>query len=121
MNILLALLLATLPVSLGRSGVIAYATVSDDYVAIPIGPGHTIEVCAARCIIVTSTDAGPNHAMLKAGRIMDLAAHWWVEVCQLPLSAGTCVGSWRVVGALVPPATDADPVPTGGRGRVFLL
>lgn len=100
-------------VSVTRQGDIAYAE-QPGYVAIPIGPGHRIRICGpADCVDVTSTDAGPNHKMLVAGRIADLALRstagesWWERICGVPKRFGLCPGSWTLIGAAATlPATD---------------
>lgn len=98
--------------AIGREGDIAHSGSRTPYVAIPLGPGIRIRVCGpADCLEVTSTDAGPNHDMLVAGRIMDLDIGRWEQVCGVPATFGLCPGSWiRVTGPqLTPPATDVTP------------
>lgn len=86
-----------------------------NYLAIPIGPGHRVKVCGpARCLTLTSTDAGPNRRMLQAGRIADVSVQLFERLCGCPSSRGVFTGSWRVVGAEAPkvtlPPTDTLPV-----------
>lgn len=103
------------PLSHGRTGVIAYADESHGpgYLAIPIGPGHLVTICGpAACWTTISTDAGPNHERLVAGRIADVAVGQWERICGFNRIRGTCLGSWRVVGAgPTPPATDVEVLP----------
>lgn len=58
------------------------------YLALPGGPGHRVTICAARCWTMTSTDAGPDLAMQRAGRICDLNDWVFAYVTGKPLSAG---------------------------------
>ena len=44
------------------------------YLALPSGPGHRVLICSVeRCVTRTSTDAGPDLAMQRAGRVADLS------------------------------------------------
>ena len=84
--------------SVGRQGLIAWADLGPAYLAIPLGPGHRVTICGpGGCLETVSTDAGPNRAMLKTGRIADLAPGLWEVVCGLPRSRGLCEGTWTVV------------------------
>lgn len=115
MSLLLALaLLFSVSPHVGRDGAIAHTGSTTPYLAIPLGPGVRVRICGpAACITATSTDGGPNRAMLLAGRIADLDIPRWERVCGVPASAGLCQGSWRVVGAeaprVTPPPTDTEP------------
>ena len=61
------------------------------YLALPGGPGITVTICGAGgCRTMRSTDAGPDRAMQRAGRVADLSNAVWLAVCGLPLSAGLC-------------------------------
>jgi hypothetical protein len=65
----------------------------DDYLAIPEHrwgqPGLLVEVCgAAACVTRRSTDAGPDLAMQRAGRIVDLNAWDFERVCGCDASMG---------------------------------
>lgn len=61
------------------------------YLALPGGRGATVTVCGAGgCATIRSTDAGPDLAMQRAGRVADLSDAVWARVCGLPLSAGLC-------------------------------
>ena len=84
-----------------RTGVIAWAGESfgPDYLAIPLGPGWRVWICGpAGCQELVSTDAGPNKAMLDAGRIADLAVERWEAIAGVDRSRGLVVGTWTVVG-----------------------
>lgn len=53
-----------------------------DYLALPDGPGHRVTICGpAACITRTSTDAGPDKAMQRAGRVADLSFRDFGIVC----------------------------------------
>lgn len=61
------------------------------YLALPQGPGHRVRICGAGgCVDRTSTDAGPDKAMQRAGRVADLYVGDFVTVCGKPASAGLC-------------------------------
>ncbi len=61
------------------------------YLALPEGPGHRVRICGdASCWTMTSTDAGPDLAMQRAGRVADLNDWVWHLVSGLPLSRGLC-------------------------------
>lgn len=94
----------------GRKGIIAQATIGGpNYLAIPIGPGHLVKICGpAACLTLRSTDAGPNHERLVAGRIADVALGHWKTICGLPQSRGTCRGSWQTLDSPPLPATDTE-------------
>jgi hypothetical protein len=62
----------------------------DDYLALPDGPGVTATICAARCLTMTSTDAGPDKAMQRAGRVADIGVEAWEHICGVPRSVGLC-------------------------------
>jgi hypothetical protein len=61
-----------------------------NYLALPEGPGHTVTICGVRCLTMTSTDAGPDLAMQRKGRVADIAVRKWEYICGLPRSAGLC-------------------------------
>jgi hypothetical protein len=84
------------------------------YLALPEGPGHTVVICGARCLTMTSTDAGPSKAMQRKGRIADIAVRKWEYICALPRSSGLCPVTVTYGGAARPavlPSTDTV-VPT---------
>jgi len=102
----------------GRTGILAYASRAHGatYLAIPIGPGHRVTICAAatgRCLERTSTDAGPNRERLQAGRIADVSFVDFAWLCSCdPAAVGTIRGSWRLASsahAVTPPPTDVQP------------
>jgi len=88
-----------------RSGILAFADESfgPDYLAIPPGPGHRVEVCGpGGCEILVSTDAGPNRAMLEKGRIADLALGRFARVCGFSgvdeaRRRGLCQATWTIL------------------------
>ena len=58
------------------------------YLALPGGRGITVLICGrSACIVRVSTDAGPDRAMQRAGRVADLS--WWdwqtVTACRQPV------------------------------------
>ena len=60
-----------------------------DYLALPEGAGHRVTICgAAACVTLTSCDAGPDKAMQRAGRTVDLGVLTWEYVTGLPRSRG---------------------------------
>lgn len=89
-----------------RTGTLAFAEESygPDYLAVPIGPGHLVEVCGpGGCETLVSTDAGPNREMLALGRIADLAIVRFAHVCGFSdideaRLRGLCSATWTVVG-----------------------
>jgi hypothetical protein len=85
-----------------ESGIASYVAASygPRYLALPVGPGHRVEICGAGgCVTRTSNDAGPDLEMQRAGRIADLSLADWEHVCGLPALRGTC------------PVTVEDPAP----------
>ena len=59
------------------------------WLAVPRGPGIRVRVCgAARCIERTSTDAVPDLASQRAGRIVDLSVHDFELVTGLDWTRG---------------------------------
>lgn len=58
------------------------------YLALPEGPGHRVRICAARCLDMISTDAGPALFEQRAGRIADLNDWAWHYITGKPLDAG---------------------------------
>jgi len=82
------------------------------YLALPEGPGVTVTIChKSRCVTRTSTDAGPDKAMQRAGRVADLS---WADFKRLCLCDPYVVGLLRVTvdyggPSVTPPATDVTP------------
>jgi hypothetical protein len=62
----------------------------EDYLALPDGAGQTVTICAARCMEMTSTDAGPDRAMQRRGRVADIGVKAWEYICGLSRSVGLC-------------------------------
>ena len=91
----------------GRTGDIAHSGSNTPYLAIPLGPGVKVTLCAARCLTAVSTDAGPSRSSLLAGRIADLDIPRWEYVCGKPASAGLCHGEWHL--AIELPETSTLP------------
>ena len=87
----------------------------DDYLALPDGPGQHVTICAARCLSMVSTDAGPDRAMQRRGRVADIAVKAWEYICGVPRSVGLCrvtVTYGDGPSATLPPT---DTVPRIGR------
>jgi len=97
----LAPILTSAPLEgLTRSGIIAWAdeSLGPAYLAVPVGPGHRIRICSVGgCLTLTSTDAGPNRAMLREGRVADLAVGLWERIAGVDRSRGLIQGTWTVV------------------------
>ncbi len=68
------------------------------YLAIPKGPGWIVRLCGpGGCITRVSTDAGPDRAMQRAGRIADLYVGDWTKICAVPASMGLCDATLTVL------------------------
>ncbi len=116
---LLAMALAVMAASLtpqvhqGREGLVTHmgAGYPAEYLAVPLGPGVRVTICGPRtCLTLTSTDAGPNRASLRAGRIADVSIPLFRRLCGCSETRGYFRGSWRVGGpAPTPPQTDTAP------------
>lgn len=78
-----------------------------NYLALPGGRGIRVTICGRRCLVMTSTDAGPSKAMQRKGRIADIAVRKWEFICGVPRSVGLCPVSVTRVRSL--PATDTAP------------
>jgi hypothetical protein len=87
----------------------------DDYLALPDGPGHTVTICAKRCLTMTSNDAGPDKAMQRRGRVADIGVKAWEHICGVPRSRGLCHVdiTYGASPTITPPPTDTvrRPVP----------
>lgn len=69
------------------------------YLALPIGPGYFVRICGAGgCVEMRSTDAGPDLAMQREGRVADLSVAVFVKVCGVPAGLGLCQVSVTVIG-----------------------
>jgi hypothetical protein len=78
-----------------------------DYLALPEGPGILVEVCGAGgCATRRSTDAGPDLAMQRDGRVVDLSAHLFEHVCGEPASVGLCPVTVEYLTEIALPPTD---------------
>jgi hypothetical protein len=110
---LLSISLVTSLSSVTRSGTIWWASESfgPSYLALPIGPGHTVRLCGpAGCLVMRSTDAGPALFRQREGRIADLAVDKFEQICGVSRRFGSCPGSWTVVDPIQLPSTDTEPV-----------
>jgi hypothetical protein len=59
------------------------------WLAVPQGPGIRVRVCGSGgCIVRTSTDAGPDLAMQRLGRIVDLSVRDFELVCGCSWTVG---------------------------------
>jgi hypothetical protein len=98
-----------------ESGVIAYAARSfgDRYLALPEGPGSRVTICSSqtRCIVRTSTDAGPSLQRQREGRIADVSFADFAWLCRCdPPSLGTMVATIeRGTPGITPPPTSTEP------------
>lgn len=69
-----------------------------DYLALPIGPGHRVELCGpGGCITMVSTDSGPDLASQRAGRVADIGVLAWERLSGVPRSFGLCPITWTLV------------------------
>jgi len=93
----------------------------DDYLALPDGAGQTVTICAARCKTMTSTDAGPDRAMQRAGRVADIGVKAWEYICGVPRSRGLCRVTVDYGGpvATLPPTDTMPPRPRARWGFVL--
>lgn len=70
-----------------------------DYAALPVGPGYRFVVCGAGgCWESVSNDAGPDRAMQREGRVIDLAVVRWEQVCGVDRKFGLCPVTVTIVG-----------------------
>ena len=61
----------------------------DGYLALPSGPGHRVRVCgAAGCVERVSNDTGPDLAMQRLGRVVDLSVADFEAVSGQPWRVG---------------------------------
>ena len=94
----------TLDPRIGREGRITHMGRGGwpvEYLAIPLGPGHRVEICGpAACRVMVSTDAGPNRERILAGVIADVSWQRFETLCGVPASYGGCPGSWTVTDAI---------------------
>ncbi len=74
---------------------------SEWWVALPDGPGWRFTVCGpAACRTLVSTDSGPDRAMQRQGRIVDLPVGAFSAVCGAPWTMGLCQVSVTLIGKL---------------------
>lgn len=72
---------------------------SEHWVALPDGPGWRFRVCGAGgCRELVSTDAGPDRAMQRQGRIVDLPVGAFEDVCGVPWTMGLCNVTVTILG-----------------------
>ena len=72
---------------------------SEWWVALPDGPGWRFRVCGpGGCLTLVSTDAGPDRAMQRIGRIVDLPVKAFEFVCGAPWTYGLCNVSVAILG-----------------------
>ncbi len=72
---------------------------SEWWVALPEGPGWLFRVCGAGgCRTLISHDAGPDRAMQRIGRIVDLPPGAFAAVCGVPISYGLCNVTVTILG-----------------------
>lgn len=84
----------------------------DRYLALPEGPGVLVEVCGnAACVTRRSTDAGPDLAMQRQGRVVDLNAYDFERVCGCPASVGLIEVTVEYLAEIELPATDTEGNP----------
>lgn len=98
-----------------ESGVVAYAAPSfgDRYLAVPEGPGVRVRICSSSslCLDRISTDAGPDLAMQRAGRIADVSFVDFAWLCRCdPPGVGLIHATIETAGpGITPPPTDIEP------------
>jgi len=70
-----------------------------DYLALPEGRGWRVRLCGASgCATMTSTDAGPDRAMQRLGRVADLSVETFSAICGVPWTRGLCEVTVQVEG-----------------------
>lgn len=84
------------------------------YLALPEGPGHRVTICAAAghpCVVRVSTDAGPDKAMQRAGRVADVSFADFRTLCGGcdPYAVGLIRVTVRRAGG-IPAAPDTSTV-----------
>ena len=69
------------------------------YLALPQGPGYLARICGpGGCVTQVSTDAGPDRAEQRAGRIADLSVATFERVCGVSWTFGLCAVSVSIIG-----------------------
>ena len=73
----------------------------DGWLAWPGGPGWKLRVCGpARCVVIVTTDAGPDLAMQRAGRVVDLDVATFERVAGAPWTIGLTKVTVTVLGRI---------------------
>jgi rare lipoprotein A (peptidoglycan hydrolase) len=71
----------------------------DGWIAWPDGPGWRLRVCGpGGCVVVVTTDAGPDRAMQRAGRIVDLDVATFERVAGVSWTTGLTKVTVTVLG-----------------------
>ncbi len=71
----------------------------DGWIAWPGGPGWKLRICGpARCVVIVTTDAGPDRAMQRAGRVVDLDVATFERVAGAPWTIGLTKVTVTVLG-----------------------
>lgn len=96
------------------TGIASYvgAFLGDRYLALPEGRGVRVRICAGdRCIVRTSTDAGPDLAMQRRGRVADVSYRdfAWLCRCHPPDVGLVPVTVTRLGPGVTPPPTETEP------------
>lgn len=77
------------------------------WIAWPQGPGWMLRICGpADCVVVVTTDAGPDRAMQREGRIVDLDVATFERVAGASWTIGLTKVKVTVLGRV--PATPRD-------------
>jgi hypothetical protein len=78
----------------------------DGWIAWPAGPGWRLRVCGpGDCVTVVTTDAGPDLAMQRAGRVVDLDVRTFERVAGAPWTIGLTKVILTVLGRVRPGRT----------------
>ena len=73
----------------------------DGWLAWPGGPGWKLRVCGpAKCVVIVTTDAGPDRAMQRAGRVVDLDVPTFERVAGAPWTIGLTRVTVTVLGRI---------------------
>jgi hypothetical protein len=73
----------------------------DGWLAWPGGPGWKLRVCGpAKCVVIVTTDAGPDRAMQRAGRVVDLDVATFERVAGAPWTIGLTKVTVTVLGRI---------------------
>jgi len=79
------------------------------WIAWPLGPGWMLRICGpGGCAVVVTTDAGPDLAMQREGRIVDLDVTTFERVAGVPWTVGLIKVRVTVIGK-VPMMPRSDP------------